>query len=49
MLNRNTWLSCLLRETDMEQCDRSLDATSSTKTGSLVSCNTSIFLTIEDF
>lgn len=35
MLNRNTWLSCLLRETDMEQCDRSLDATSSTKTGSL--------------
>lgn len=34
-LRENTWLSCLLRETDMEQCDRSLDATSSTKTGSL--------------
>lgn len=33
---RNTWLSCLLRETEMEQCDRSLDATSSTETGNLV-------------
>lgn len=37
MFNRNTWLSCLLRETEMEQCDRSLDATSSTETGNLVS------------
>lgn len=32
MLDRNTWLSCLLRETEMEQYDRS-----STETGNLVS------------
>lgn len=37
MLDRNTWLSCLLRETEMEQCDRSLDVTSSTETGNLIS------------
>lgn len=34
-LRENTWLSCLLRETEMEQCDRSLDVTSSTETGNL--------------
>lgn len=37
MLDRNTWLSCLLRETEMEQYDRSLDVTSSTETGNLIS------------
>lgn len=34
-LRENTWLSCLLRETEMEQCDRSFGATSSTETGDL--------------